>query len=122
MYFDFKWNPGVMTAEPVGQWPILLHALCSWSWPALLKIAPQTPPPAQRPSLAALTIASVSRSVMLIFLISIVLILQPLVGDGDTRRQGTVLRLLFQTIYERQGTVPMSLSLAFVIEQPGRND
>jgi hypothetical protein len=69
MYLAFRSKAGVMTADPVLQCPILLHACSRFSLPAAAKIAPQTPPPAQRPSFAAFTIASVFSAVMLIFLI-----------------------------------------------------
>src|ERR1051325_2952987 len=52
-------NPGVSLACPVGQWPILAQAAAR-SGPDARWIAPQTPAPGARPSLAAFTMASTS--------------------------------------------------------------
>ena len=61
----FNWNPGVITAFPVSQWPIFVQASVNSLYPASLKIAPHTPPPAHNPSLAALTTQSTSNFVTL---------------------------------------------------------
>ena len=58
MYLEGRLNPGVITAEPVGQYPILLQASVNSLYPASEKILPHTPPPASKEELAALTIAS----------------------------------------------------------------
>ena len=52
---------GVMTASPVLQWPIELHALVNSEIPSALKISPHTPPPYERSEFAALTMHSVSK-------------------------------------------------------------
>ena len=66
IYLDLRLYPFVITACPTGQGDKRLHSFCSSSFPALLKIAPQTPPPAIKFELAAFTMASVS-----IFVISL---------------------------------------------------
>src|SRR5579871_742110 len=60
IHFAFRPKPGVATASPVAQRPISRQAACSRSHPAARWIAPSTPPPPARCSLAALTTASTS--------------------------------------------------------------
>ena len=48
MYLEGKLKPGVITAEPVGQYPILLQTSVNSLYPASEKIAPHTPPPANK--------------------------------------------------------------------------
>ena len=55
---------GVMTASPVGQWPIASQARVSALEPAARKIAPHTPPPALSAEFAALTMASTGTAAM----------------------------------------------------------
>ena len=53
----------VATAPPVGQWPIRRHS-AAMDGPPAAWIAPHTPPPGARDSLAALTMASTDSAVM----------------------------------------------------------
>ena len=64
----------VAPVHSIGQCPMASQASVNSAYPAARKIAPQTPPPAANRSLAALTMQSASKSVMLIFLILISLI------------------------------------------------
>jgi hypothetical protein len=62
-YFAGKLKPAVIRASPVGHGATRSHARASCG-PAAAWMAPQTPPPGRRPSLAAFTIASMSSVVM----------------------------------------------------------